>query len=424
MALALVPVAFFAAAVQLGAARNDSTLETVGRDATRGITVAQDIKLNIAELDEIVVQRLLEPAELSEAGFPTDYDDKREELHDNLVAAAAESSTGAAYRQPLINIEYALSHYHTLVRDAFAAHARGDIAEAALLYGEAHDVVDGTLLSEADFVDKANTYVLNDAYDTQTSRSAGTSQLILVSCVVLVVFLVVLQLVLARKFRRLLNAALLAATVIAAASGAFALSRLNTSADALTSAREQAFDSVHVLARARATVVSARQAEGQLLLDPSRAPDALENFQAQARRVFRVQEGDVAAVATAGDIPEGAGGFLARVVTGDSAESREATQSSVRAFGGFLTADTALRDQVADGDVAGATAAYEEGEAFTALTDAVDDAQDINQSVFDRHVSDSTDAAALIGPVSLIAAGAIFLLVVVGLYQRLREYRT
>lgn len=424
MALALLPVAFFAAAVQLGADRNDSTLETVGRDATRGITIAQDIKLNIAELDEIVVQRLLEPAELSEAGFPTDYDDKREELHDNLVAAAAESSAGAAYRQPLINIEYALGHYHTLVRDAFAARARGDLGDAAVLYGQAHDVVDGTLLSEADFVDKANTYVLNDAYDTQTARSAGTSRLILISCIVLVVFLVVLQLLMARKFRRLLNAALLAATVVAAASGAFALSRLDAAADALTSAREQAFDSVHVLARARATVVSARQSEGQLLLDPSQAPDALVNFRAQAGRVFRVQDGDVAAVAAEGQTPDDAGGFLARVVAGDSAESREATRASVRAFGGFLTADAALRDQVADGDVAGATATYQEGEAFTALTDAVDDAKEINQSVFDRHVSEATDAASLIGPLSLVAAGAVLLLVIVGLYLRLREYRT
>ena len=425
MALALVPVAFFAAAVQLGAARNDSTLETVGRDATRGITVAQDIKLNIAELDEIVVQRLLDPAELSEAGFPTDYDDKREELHDNLVAAAAESSAGAAYRQPLINIEYALSHYHTLVRDAFAARARGDIAEAAVLYGQAHDVIDGTLLSEADFVDKANTYVLNDAYDTQTSRSAGTSQLILVSCVVLVVFLVVLQLVLARKFRRLLNAALLAATVIAAASGAFALSRLNTSAD----------DARRAPASRRSTRSTCWPGPGPRWCRPASPRASCCSTPAGRPTPWRTSGPRPAGCsgcrrATSprspprATSPRGAGGFLARVVTGDSAESREATQSSVRAFGGFLTADAALRDQVADGDVAGATAAYEEGEAFTALTDAVDDAQDINQSVFDEHVSDSTDAAALIGPVSLIAAGAIFLLVVVGLYQRLREYRT
>jgi hypothetical protein len=433
MALAVLPVAFFAAAVQLGAARNDSTLETVGRDATRGITVAQAIKLNIAELDEIVVQRLLEPAELGASGFPADYDDKREELHDNLVAAAAESSSGAAYRQPLINIEYALAHYHTLVRDAFAADADGDSAQAAALYAQAHDVVDGTLLTEAEFVDKANTYVLNDAYDTQTARSASTVRLIVASIVVLVVFLVALQLAMARRFRRVLNAALVAATLVAILTGAFALTRLDSSANELTSAREQAFDSVHVLARARATVVAARQAQGQLLLDPGDAPENLAGFRSQAGRVFRVQgDGDVAALASQGDVPEGAGGFLARVAeagtagTADTADAdrSDAAQRSLEAFGAYLTADAQMRAQVAEGDVAAATAGYLQAQAFTSLTDAIDEAQQVDQAAFDDHVAAATDAAAHVGPVSLAAAGAVLALVIGGLYLRLREYRT
>ena len=46
---------------------------------------------------------------------------------------------------------------------------------------------------------------------------------------------------------------------------------------------------MHVLARARATVVAARQSEGQLLLDTCRRPPPLEDFEDQAEQVFRVQ---------------------------------------------------------------------------------------------------------------------------------------
>jgi hypothetical protein len=426
MALACLPVVFFAVAVQLGVARNDSAVRTVGRDATRGITVAQAIKLNLAELDEIVVQDLLDLPPLGPSGFPDDYNAKRAELHDNLVLAASESSAGAAYRQPLVNIDYALGHYHTLVKDAFAASEAGDPARAAQIYGRAHAVVSDTLLSEADFVDKANTYVLNNTYDRQKARSASTVRLIIVSWVVLLAFLVVAQLLLARKFRRLLNLAIAAATVVAAVAGAFALSRLGESSSDLTTAREESFDSVHALARARATVVSARQAQAQLLLDPGRASDAQAAFDAQTGRLLRIQgTQDVPTLAQAGEVPDGAGGYLATVANADVGGDRAAAaRRALVAFGTFLEDDGELRQIVAGGDVAAATARYGSGEAFTELTDAVDDAQAIDQATFDDHAGAAADAAAHVDKITLAAAGGVLVLVLLGLYQRLREYRT
>src|SRR5207247_10956484 len=103
------------------------------------------------------------------------------------------AAQGAAYRQPLASLESALAHYHTLVKEAFAVGAGGDLAGASDRYGQAHGVMQGTLLSAADFVDKANTYVLNHAYDTQKDRSSSTLRLILVSWVVLLAFLGVAQ---------------------------------------------------------------------------------------------------------------------------------------------------------------------------------------------------------------------------------------
>lgn len=429
MALACLPVAFFAAAMQIGIARNDAAVRTVTRDATRGITVAQDIKLNLAELDEIVVEDLLGPVELGLSGYPADYDAKRGELHDNLVLAAASSPPGAAYRQPLANIDYALAHYHTLVKEAFTAHADDNPVQVSNRYNQANYVMGGTILSAADFVDKANTYVLNDTYDTQKSRSRSTLRLIVVSWVALIAFLVVAQVLVARKFRRLVNLPLMAATLLAIGGGGFALARLDASSSHLSSARERAFDSVHVLARARATVVSARQSEGHLLLDPADpivTAAARNTFDAQTSLLFRMQDGtDVIELALGGAVPEGAGGHLAEVARADRRGSPEDTaRRALIAFGAFMAADKELRQRVVAGDIVGATSLYGRGAAFIELTDAIDDAQAIDRATFDIHARAATRATSHVDRVTAATAAGVLGLILLGLYLRLREYGT
>jgi hypothetical protein len=56
MAAACLPVAFFAISVHLGVARLDSAVKTVGVEATQGITAAQRIKLNLSDLDGLVIE--------------------------------------------------------------------------------------------------------------------------------------------------------------------------------------------------------------------------------------------------------------------------------------------------------------------------------------------------------------------------------
>ena len=402
---------------------------TVGRDATRGITVAQAIKLNLAELDALVVQDLLGAVPLTASGFPEDYNAKRGELHQNLVLAASESQSGAAYQQPLANIDYVLAHYHTLVKDAFAASAGGNTARAAELYGRAHVVMADTLLPAADFVDKANTYVLNDTYDAQASQSASTFRLVLVAWLVLVVFLAVVQLAMARKFRRLVNPALALATLITLVTGGYTLYQLDNSAEDIVAAREQAFDAVHVLARARTTVVAARQSEAHLLFDTSAANTqaAYNDFQARTGELFRVPGGgseEASEVARSGAAPQGSGGYLATVSASADETARDgAIRRALVAFGDYVVSSRDMRTFQAGGDPAAAQAIFRSGIAYTELVDAIDEAQESNQASFDDFAGQARDATSGLGAASAVAAGAVLVLFIVGLYQRQREYR-
>jgi hypothetical protein len=429
MAFACLPVALFATALQLGLARNDATVRTVAYDATRGISVAQDIKLNLAELDAIVVEDLLDDSDLGPSGYPADYDDKRAELDDNLVLAASKAPVGEAYRQPLANINYALAHYHTLVKEAFIAGSSGNPALAAARYADAHRVMKGTLLSSADFVDKANTYVLNHAYDTQKARQASTGRFIVLSWIALLAFLVVVQLLLARKFRRLLNVPLLAATVVTLLSGAFVLSRLDAAADHLSQAREQAFDEVHVLARAGATIVAARQAQGQLLLDPTAPANASATdkaFGEEVDKLFRVQgQADVTELAQAGKVPAGSGGYLAKVTLADREDQEDHDiRDALVSFGHFLAENAGIHRSIDDGAVDAAVVQYRNGGAFKQLMNTIDEALAVDSATFDRHARLATESTAHVHSIAALSAASVLLLILLGLFLRLREYGT
>lgn len=424
MVLLCLPILALGGAIANAVATNDEAVETVGEDATSGIAVAQEIKANLAELDELVVRSLLTPG--SRAELTERYSDQRRDLHDSLTLAASEAPPGAAYELPLVNIDYALGHYHALVGESFAALDRDDRAAAVSLYGRAHEVMATTLLPEADFFDKANTYVLNTTYDQHRDDAETDTAGVIIAGSVLVGILVAVQLYMARRFRRIFNPALLAATVLAIALCALAAGQLKASAEELATAREESFDSVHLLARARATAVTARQAQGHRLLDPANQ-QAAEAFGEQAAKLFRVPEGDAAAIAAelTGSVPEGAGGFLAAVVTDELAASRPngPVWDSLHRFGAYLQDDADLRDLVDRGSSAQAVGSFVLGTRFTSMTNALDTAQVDLQAQFDEHAEAAADATWGLRRVSQGAIVLILGLTLAGLYMRLREYR-
>jgi len=425
VAFTIVAVTFFVSSVHLGVGRIKGTVKTVGQEATQGITAAQRIKLGLTELDELVAEDELGQVPAGPSGFPDNYDAKRGQLESDLVAAAAKTPPGAAYLQPLANIDYALGHYHALVKDSFAARTHHDPQTASLLYGQAHAVMDGTLLAQADSFDKANTYVLNSSYRSHKADAAKSVRLILVSWLVLLGVLVVLQLYLLVRFRRLVNIALAASLAMAGLSGLYVLVQLNSSSTNLTTAREHAFDPVHELARARATVVAAREAEGLMLLDPGNVSIAQAGFTEDLDKLFRVQGStQVEAIARSGRVVDGAGGYLATVIhAAVSQQGTAAAQEALVAFGVFSADHSTLRARLAAGDLSTAQATFRSARTFSQLTGAIDRAEAVDQATFDSHAAAASRAIRHIDLVNLLSGAAILILGLLGLNQRLGEYR-
>ena len=132
-----------------------------------------------------------------------------------------------------------------------------------------------------------------------------------------------LQLHLAARFRRLVNPALAAATVLAIAFAAVTVTRLNAESGRLDVAKQDAFDSIQALTLARAVSYDANADESRYLVDPGRAAQYQQSFLAKSQQIVNVG-------------PVGISGYDAALAADIAAYQRD--NSDVR-FGGYLGAE-------------------------------------------------------------------------------------
>jgi hypothetical protein len=146
---------------------------------------------------------------------------------------------------------------------------------------------------------------------------------VIVLAVLLAAALVALQVHLAARFRRLLNPALVAATVLAVAFAAVTVARLNAGSGHLQVAKRDAFDSIQALSLARAVSYDANADESRYLVDPGRAAQYQQAFLAKSQQIVNVG-------------PVGISGYDAALAADIRAYQRD--NSDVR-FGGYLGAE-------------------------------------------------------------------------------------
>lgn len=226
--------------------------------------------------------------------------------------------------------------------------------------------------------------------------SARTAALIVAALgVAAVAVLVAFQIVLTRRFRRVLNPGLAAVTLTVAVVTGLGASLLADHGQRLRDAKSEAFDPFSTLARTRAIASDANADESRYLILPDRAD------------YYRAQFSDKVAVL---DTASGDAGLVQRLAA-------------------FKRDDGALVAAVGDGDRAAAIGmatnvgrgnlAFE----FFDYQDTLDDSADAYHADFASRVDDAEDALSgwmLLPPVVL---GAGILLVLVAVRPRLREYR-
>ena len=341
----------------------------------------------------------------SPAGWPVTpgaaaaYDAHRRQSADELVSAAENITYGDAERQPVRRLVDGFGQYGAAA--AVARATPGAASHAAL--AEADRVLHAHLLPDADALDTANRDALNHGYaDERTGAAWGTAWTV-VAGLLLLASLVGTQAFLARRVRRMFSPPLVFATAVTVATAVWLLVALAASAEALRSAKVDAFDSISALTRARSVAVDAyatRLAGLQSSTGSAADADPL------ARPPTGLTLDAVVSSVDAGTVPVGFTGYLADELRNITfAGEQQAADDALRTYAAYLAAPPA-----------GAAAA------FNRFDDALGRTLDINQAAFDASVGQGFAALDGLGPITALSAAVTALAAYIGLRPRLREY--
>jgi hypothetical protein len=243
-------------------------------------------------------------------------------------ATVSEAGNESAERELALVLDR-MGQYEALAADALLAGGQAHSAAgrppaaAVAYYQQATGLMQAGILPAVGSLTTVSAASLDTAYrDGATATGTGAAGLAALGGLLAVV-LIALQFHLAVRFRRLVNPALAAATVLAVAFTAVAAARLGAESGQLRVAKQDAFDSIQALTLARAVSYDANADESRYLVDPGRAAQHQQAFLTKSQQIVNVG-------------PVGISGYDAALAADIKAYQRD--NSQVR-FGGYLGAE-------------------------------------------------------------------------------------
>ena len=319
------------AGVLLAQLRGD--FQSIGqRDAPEaGATTGLYFALN--DMDAQVANVLLVGGDTALAGNRAQdlatYARDRTDADADLQQATASEADNASAEQELTLALDQIGQYEALAADALLTsqqshNAAGRAPAAAVAYyQQATGLMQESILPAVGSLSTVSAAKLNAAYHAGKTDSGTWTAWVVVLGILLAAALLALQLYLAARFRRLVNPALAAATVLAVAFAAVAVTRLNGESGRLDVAKQDAFDSIQALTLARAVSYDANADESRYLVDPARAAQYQRSFLAKSQQIVNVG-------------PVTISGYDAALAADIAAYQRD---NSVVRFGGYLGAE-------------------------------------------------------------------------------------
>ncbi len=439
----LAVVALLLVTILFGAHVHREAMQVVGKDAAPSIVDAQRIKASLADLDADEANEMLGPP--NAANEATAGVVKRRLEADEALLAAAGNVTYEAERAPIETLQVTGGIYSRLTQQTEDLHDGGspDFIQA---YRANAIIMDNALLPAADDLDRVNDEQLQHTYHRQAVDSTLSTTLVALAGLAALLGLAWVQVFLSRRTRRTVNPLLLLATVAAFGLLAYALAAMVTEQHALKVAKEDAFESIHALWRARAVAYAAHAEESRYLLDPAHAADYERAFADETSLLARLPQGysydRLVAEERSGKHVEGFTGYLADELNNITFPGeQEAALETLAAFGQYLQVDRNIRDLERAGhhqqavDLCVGSAAGQSGWAFGQFDEALGETLAINQNEFTRSVESGLSAVGSLGGrftpgeiagtlefKALLVSALIAVLVVLGFAPRIREY--
>ena len=467
-AAVVLAVLLAAGVTLLSASSAEQTIRTIGRDAEPSVVLALRIGAVLADLDATATEDVLASG-MSAAGTSRRWTADKAEL-DMLVVEASRNITYDAETAAVQGLLRWIGEYQAALAEVRGAADPGHPFIATQRLQWSHRVLRDFALPEADALAAANRRPLDDAYTAYRSYHWQDGTAAAAAVLPLLAILVVLQLFLVRRTRRLINAPLAAATLIGACLVVGLLVAGARERESVRTAKADCYDSLNALFVAKGVAAAMNANLSLWVLDAATRPAEERAFDADARMLLDLNWRDRTATSNfltnlqAAQALERAGrpadafaavpaksGLLGNGLSNITfgAAERDPTSDAVRNFLSFVAIADRMRqaavtavqpsehegtvafkgvtqtlDRLAAGQVVTAVQLRErEGTAaFEGLIQALDRTILVNQTEFDREIS---RARRLVGATPAVVCGGLVLaglLAAAGLWQRYREY--
>ncbi|MFC4536193.1 hypothetical protein [Sphaerisporangium dianthi] len=436
LAVAAVLVLFATVSIGVGHARDG--LRVIGHTAGPQVVATADLYFALSDMDAQVAAVLLTGAE---SGFGPGrqamldrYDERRSQADRAVLQAADLASDDATEQMTVQTLLDGLGRYErlaarALLLDEQSGHAAGPPPQAVLdVYRQATDLMRLDLLPKAYNLTLDSGTIVRHAYLGELSAVQQGRIWVGVAGGLALLALIVLQVFLSRGFRRTFNVPALVATVVVGALTVAAFAVLQHEGGVLRDAKEDGFNSVLALSRARAIGNTLHGDESRYLLDPQRADTYEQVYLDKSQAVLYVPAGNLDKYyAAVNDRVSGGKKDFLGFFGGEAARlslpgQGQAFEEVLRRYQAFQRNDQRIR-QLATGGSRRAAVGQAMGPAFASYDEALVKLTSLHHQAFESAVREGDDALGGWNWVPPAAALAVILLVLIGVRPRLAEYR-
>lgn len=401
-------------------------LQQVGRGSAPRIIAALALKSSLADMDADAARELLQsPAGYSEVEklFHT----RRRQAANALLQLAQDTASGAIQRLTILRIELNLSKYEELLQHARDLQQENNPGFVAA-YNSAAQVLDSSVLPDADALDQYNRQDLESAYWQEHATATRARGLVAAASLALSGLLVMLQLYLFQRTNRVFNVPLLTASVLLFLVIAGSLQSFNAAESDLKRAKEDAFTSIHALWRTWALAYQMKSGESRLLLDPQHSEQVHASLLEEQQHIAKLEPDDTFEAAAQSSPPARFSGYLAAEWNNVTFPGeREAAADVLRAYGHFEGAVRVLEaSESRHGKILVPSTSMNTGDvdrAFDEFSRALEHTLQINQKEFNSAVADGFAQIENVNVKAAGLAGIVGLLSFLGVMQRIREYK-
>ncbi|MEV0402134.1 hypothetical protein [Actinoallomurus sp. NPDC050550] len=415
-------------------------LRVIGHDAGPQVVATGDLYFALSDMDAQLADALLIGGDRGladrRAAALRMYDQRRSEANRTLLQGSRLAGADATEQRNAQEMLDALGRYErlagqALLTDEQSNHAAGPPPTAVTaLYRQATDLMKLDVLPKAYNLTLDNGTKVRRTYEAKRSAVLNGRIWVVLTGLLLIAVLVGMQWYFIRRFRRLVNPFLALATVGTLVLVVVSVALLSSEAGRLRTAKEDGFDSVLALSRARAISNSAHADEARYLLDPGRA-DTYEQVyldKSQAT-VFLAAAGNLDTYYAQLDQKIGGSDFLGFFGTEAHHVTLPGQQDALRKvlsrYQKVQTNDRSIRQLATNGDRRGAlslklnTGTGDFGDYDTALVAL----KDLHGRAFDKAISAGDHGLRGWNIILPGAAVLLIILILAGVRPRLSEYR-